>query len=166
MIVKITEIKLEPLQLIHVAQWVADTLHTTVEKVMPLAELLHEKTDGNPFFLTQLLKSLYENDANDLLRNNQIKVYIDGIVSNTTAAMHSPYEIDFFEKDNNNGINYLTQNRLENFISALEPIGFDFHIHAIGNKGIHEALNAIENASSGKGRHRITQHPNLSTSRS
>ncbi|MGB3403274.1 MAG: AAA family ATPase [Microcoleaceae cyanobacterium] len=58
--VKITEIKLEPLQLFYVAQLVADTLHTTVEKVMPLAELLHEKTNGNPFFLTQLLKSLYE----------------------------------------------------------------------------------------------------------
>ncbi|MGB3535613.1 MAG: AAA family ATPase [Microcoleaceae cyanobacterium] len=59
--VKITEIKLESLQLIHLAQLVADTLHTSVEKVMPLAELLYEKTDGNPFFLTQLLKSLYEN---------------------------------------------------------------------------------------------------------
>jgi PAS domain S-box-containing protein len=58
--IKITEIKLESLQLIHVAQLVADTLHTTVNAVMPLAKLLYEKTDGNPFFLTQLLKSLYE----------------------------------------------------------------------------------------------------------
>ncbi|NJK37050.1 MAG: AAA family ATPase [Oscillatoriales cyanobacterium SM2_3_0] len=58
--VKITDITLEPLQLMHVAQLVADTLHTNIEVIVPLASLLHEKTNGNPFFLTQLLKSLYE----------------------------------------------------------------------------------------------------------
>ncbi|MDF1697690.1 MAG: amidohydrolase [Saprospiraceae bacterium] len=102
------------------------------------------------------IKALYENNSNDLLRSNQIKVYIDGIVPNTTAAMHSEYKFDMFGEATNNGVNYLTQERLEKYITALEPLGYDFHIHAIGNRGIHEALNAIENSSSGTGRHRIT----------
>jgi len=102
------------------------------------------------------IKALYENDDNDLLRSNQVKVYIDGIIPNTTAAMHSDYKFDLFGEATNNGLNYVTQERLEKYIAALEPLGYDFHIHAIGNRGIHEALNAIENAGSSSGRHRIT----------
>lgn len=56
----ITEINLEPLSLKHVKQWVAETLHRSTQSVEPLAQLLFDKTAGNPFFLTQLLKSLYE----------------------------------------------------------------------------------------------------------
>ena len=102
------------------------------------------------------IKTFYENDDNDLLRTNQIKAYMDGIVPNTTAAMNSDYKIDLFGEATNNGLNYLSQARLEKYIRALEPLGYDFHIHAIGNRGIHEALNAIENAGSKNGRHRIT----------
>lgn len=112
-----------------------------------------EENDDNEI---AAIKALYENDDSDLLRSNQIKVYIDGIVPNTTAAMHSDYKFDLFGEMTNNGLNYVTQERLEKYISELEPLGYDFHIHAIGNRGIHEALNAIENAGSASGRHRIT----------
>ncbi len=46
----------------HVNQLVADTLRSEVLKVKPLAELVFTKTQGNPFFLTQLLKSLYQDN--------------------------------------------------------------------------------------------------------
>ena len=52
-------IALSPLDINSVNQFVADTLNCTPEKSLSLAELLFEKTAGNPFFLTQLLKSLY-----------------------------------------------------------------------------------------------------------
>ncbi|CAN1212838.1 AAA family ATPase [Tumidithrix helvetica PCC 7403] len=58
--VTVTEIELEPLDLQDVTKLLAETLHTSVESVALLAVLLFEKTAGNPFFLTQLLKSLYE----------------------------------------------------------------------------------------------------------
>ncbi|MCF6439151.1 amidohydrolase [Pseudoalteromonas luteoviolacea] len=102
------------------------------------------------------LKSLYQADPNSLLKVNQVKFYVDGILVNTTAAMHEPYHQNWLELDGNNGLNYFTQARLEKYIKALEPTGFDFNIHAIGDRGIHEALNAIENASSGQSRHRLT----------
>ncbi len=102
------------------------------------------------------IKELYDDDDSDMLRSNQIKVYMDGIVHNTTAAIHSDYKLDLFGETTNNGLNYITRERLEKYIKALEPLGYDFHIHAIGNRGIHEALNAIENAGSTSGRHRIT----------
>ncbi len=102
------------------------------------------------------LKTLYRDDANSLLRINQIKLYSDGIPSNTTAAMKTPYEFDLLGIEGNKGLNYFNQARLTHYISELESIGFDFHIHAIGDRGIHESLNAIENAGSIEGRHRIT----------
>lgn len=55
-------IALRPLELSHVKQLIADTLSSDLDTVQPLAELLHDKTNGNPFFLTQLLKSLYSDN--------------------------------------------------------------------------------------------------------
>ncbi|WP_035992721.1 hybrid sensor histidine kinase/response regulator [Leptolyngbya sp. KIOST-1] len=51
---------LQPLELPQVNQLVADTLHTDAALAQPLAQLVVKKTQGNPFFLTQLLKSLYQ----------------------------------------------------------------------------------------------------------
>jgi predicted amidohydrolase YtcJ len=70
--------------------------------------------------------------------------------------MEENYLFDIFNLPTNNGVNYITENRISQYISALEPIGFDFHIHAIGNRGVNEALNAIEQSSTGNGRHRLT----------
>ncbi|MGF1480744.1 MAG: AAA family ATPase [Cyanophyceae cyanobacterium] len=55
----IHQIVLQPLQVEHVNQLISETLHTPPQQTQPLAELLFEKTQGNPFFLTQLLKSLH-----------------------------------------------------------------------------------------------------------
>ncbi len=103
-----------------------------------------------------MLKSLYQNDENSLLKINQIKLYSDGIIHNTTSAMHDDFLVDYFGEPTNNGLNYFTEQRVGQYIAELESTGFDFHIHAIGNRGIHEALNAIENNGTSIGRHRLT----------
>ncbi|RKZ83317.1 MAG: hypothetical protein DRR19_19320, partial [Candidatus Parabeggiatoa sp. nov. 1] len=50
---------LSPLELHHVNQLVTDALHCSTEPAYPLAELVHTKTGGNPFFMNEFLKSLY-----------------------------------------------------------------------------------------------------------
>ncbi len=57
----IHNITVQALLFTHVEQLVADTLNEdiTEARVKLLAELVYNKTQGNPFFLTQLLKSLY-----------------------------------------------------------------------------------------------------------
>ncbi|MEG3908235.1 ATP-binding sensor histidine kinase [Microcoleus sp. w2-18bC1] len=52
-------IALSPLDISSVNQFVADTLNCGPEKSLSLAELLWQKTAGNPFFLTQLIKFIY-----------------------------------------------------------------------------------------------------------
>lgn len=57
---RLTEIHVAALDLNAVAQWVAMTLHADAAPIRPLAALIHEKTDGNPFFVGQLLRTLLD----------------------------------------------------------------------------------------------------------
>ncbi|MBN3895717.1 MAG: AAA family ATPase [Nostoc sp. NOS(2021)] len=57
----VNNILLSPLQLTDVEALISDTLNH-IECGQPLAELLFHKTGGNPFFLTQLLKTLHQED--------------------------------------------------------------------------------------------------------
>lgn len=56
---KLNHISLSPLNLAHVTQLITETLHCEQSRVMPLAEVVVEKTHGNPFFVNEFLKSLY-----------------------------------------------------------------------------------------------------------
>ncbi|MEG3848132.1 AAA family ATPase [Microcoleus sp. herbarium19] len=56
----VSNIVLQPLDLENVSELVADTLNNRTEQVRNLAELICNKTGGNPFFLTQLLQALYQ----------------------------------------------------------------------------------------------------------
>ena len=58
--VTVNQIHLMPLNLEHVNQLIADSLRTHRAAVQPLTELVMRKTAGNPFFVNQFLKTLYE----------------------------------------------------------------------------------------------------------
>ncbi|MBP0005682.1 MAG: AAA family ATPase, partial [Cyanobacteria bacterium SBC] len=53
------QILLVPLRLEHIGKLLADTLHSQTETVKLLAELTIQKTEGNPFFVSEFLKTLY-----------------------------------------------------------------------------------------------------------
>jgi PAS domain S-box-containing protein len=55
---RVQDIKLAPLTTTDLENLVADTLCCDAEQVEPLAALVHAKTDGNPFFVTQFLHVL------------------------------------------------------------------------------------------------------------
>jgi predicted ATPase len=57
---RVHEIELKPLGLADVGQLVADALHCEPERARPLAELVHQKTGGNPFFGIQFFMALAE----------------------------------------------------------------------------------------------------------
>ncbi|MCW6052346.1 AAA family ATPase [Lyngbya sp. CCAP 1446/10] len=57
----VSNIVLNPLDLSHVQQLISETLESEIsEKIQLLAELLFNKTQGNPFFLNQLIRTLYQ----------------------------------------------------------------------------------------------------------
>ncbi|MEG4345464.1 AAA family ATPase [Microcoleus sp. A003_D6] len=57
---KVNTITLAPLDRTDVNSLVADTLACSTALALPLTELVYQKTQGNPFFSTQFLKSLHE----------------------------------------------------------------------------------------------------------
>ena len=58
--VSINTITLSPLNLTDLNDLVADTLSCSAELALPLTKIIYQKTQGNPFFSNQFLKSLYE----------------------------------------------------------------------------------------------------------
>ena len=57
--IEVNEIELLPLNLDDTSRLLIDTLNRPKQDILPLAELLFDRTGGNPFFLTQLLQTLY-----------------------------------------------------------------------------------------------------------
>jgi predicted amidohydrolase YtcJ len=93
---------------------------------------------------------------------------MDGIVESTTAAMEKNYLVNLslpIISKENIGMNYFDKGRLVTYLKELQEFdieneGFDFHIHAIGDRGIKDALDAIEETKQylkvRKPRHRLT----------
>lgn len=100
------------------------------------------------------LKALYQpGGADDLLHVSQIKLYVDGIVHNTTARLRQPYQHSLAGVDPH-GLYYFTPERLQRYARELSAAGFDLHIHTIGDQAVRDALDAIAQAE--PGRHRLT----------
>jgi PAS domain S-box-containing protein len=57
---RVEEVVLTPLGLDDVNQLVADALHCEPERALPLAQLVQQKTGGNPFFAIQFFRALAE----------------------------------------------------------------------------------------------------------
>jgi PAS domain S-box-containing protein len=57
---KVEQITLAPLAREHIAHLIADALRCEVDRAAPLAQLIHGKTAGNPFFVVQFLYALAE----------------------------------------------------------------------------------------------------------
>lgn len=92
------------------------------------------------------LKAMYDNDPDSLLRVSRIKFYADGVPDLNSAAVLQPYGALIFPDANPMGLNYFTEQRMAKYITELERVGFGVMIHAIGDRGVREALNAIEAA--------------------
>ncbi|MEH2446744.1 MAG: AAA family ATPase [Nostoc sp.] len=90
---RITEIILTPLNLLYVNQLIADTLHSSAERVEPLAQLIIQKTDGNPFFVNEFLKTLHQENLlnfdrqHGIWRWNIAQIEAQGITDNIVSLM-------------------------------------------------------------------------------
>jgi len=103
------------------------------------------------------LKALYSNDPDSLLRFNQAKIYVDGILEQRTGAVFAPYRpgagIDHgFAR----GFEYFADGALKRYSKALSEIGFQLHYHVTGDRGARLALDAIAVSNPAPGPHRLT----------
>ena len=106
-------------------------------------------------------KAHYSNDANSLLRFNQAKVYVDGIISQGTGLMVEPYTGLFgLPGVPDDGFLYFDHDTLNRYAQELDKAGFQLHFHVTGDGGARLALDAIEATIATNGdkdqRHRLT----------
>jgi predicted amidohydrolase YtcJ len=88
-------------------------------------------------------KRIQTDDTNELLLVNQVKIYTDGIINNGTAKLLSPYLYSPLT-DSPLGVDYIPAGELSSWLLKLNNLGFGAHIHAIGDAGVRNGLDAIE----------------------
>ncbi|TQV87416.1 amidohydrolase [Aliikangiella coralliicola] len=91
----------------------------------------------------KFLEEIYQPDPEELLIVNQVKMYADGVLHFGTAKLSQPYQTSW-QTDIPSGLNYIPPDQLSAWLKQLNKIGYGAHIHAVGDAGINEALNAIE----------------------
>ncbi|WP_431774813.1 amidohydrolase [Streptomyces cucumeris] len=91
------------------------------------------------------------------LRASTVKIMQDGIAENHTAAMLGPYLTGCGCSSDNSGISFVDPHELPAYVTELDAHGFQVHFHALGDRAVREALDAVEAARTANG-HRDTRH--------
>jgi predicted amidohydrolase YtcJ len=83
-----------------------------------------------------------ETVAGNTFHYNTLKIPDDGTVEGRTAAMFEDYQ----GEPGNSGSTVFTEQQLDEMITGAAAQNIDVHVHALGERAIHETLNAIEAA--------------------
>jgi predicted amidohydrolase YtcJ len=91
-------------------------------------------------------------------RATSVKIMQDGVCENFTAAMLAPYLDGHGHETDGRGTSFFDAGELNEAVTAIDASGFQVHIHAIGDRAVREALDAIATARAANGpgrRHHI-----------
>jgi predicted amidohydrolase YtcJ len=86
----------------------------------------------------QRRKRIEDAGFDDLVTARTVKFFADGVIENGTAAVLDPY-VGTCE----HGMRVWEPAALTEAVTAYDALGFQVHIHAIGDEGIRSALDAI-----------------------
>ena len=75
-----------------------------------------------------------------------IKIMTDGVAENYTASMLEPYLDAHGRSTGNRGIDFVDPERLKGYVTKLDQRGFQVHFHALGDRAVRQALDAVEAA--------------------
>ncbi|MFF3756317.1 amidohydrolase [Streptomyces sp. NPDC002185] len=91
-------------------------------------------------------------------RAGSVKIMQDGIAENFTAAMTSPYLDGCGCATANSGLSFVDPGALRGYVAALDALDFQVHFHALGDRAVREALDAVEAAIAANGRRGNRHH--------
>ena len=95
-----------------------------------LGELLDQRTTGQA----------------GTFRATSVKMMLDGVAENHTAAMLEPYLDGDGCSTGKAGLDFIDPRELLTFVAALDREGFQVHFHALGDRAVRNALDAVEEA--------------------
>jgi predicted amidohydrolase YtcJ len=79
------------------------------------------------------------------------KIMVDGVAENQTAAMLTPYRDVHGHDTANRGLSFIDPALLRDIVTQLDAVGFQVHFHALGDRAVREALDAVEAAREANG---------------
>ncbi|MEU3396669.1 amidohydrolase [Streptomyces filamentosus] len=91
-------------------------------------------------------------------RATSVKIMQDGIAENFTAAMLTPYLDGCGCATGNTGLSFVDPVALRGHVAALDALDFQVHFHALGDRAVREALDAVEAAVAANGRRGNRHH--------
>ncbi|GAA4107516.1 amidohydrolase [Nocardioides fonticola] len=72
-----------------------------------------------------------------------VKIMQDGVAENGTAAMLDPYLDRCGHHTGNHGLSFVEPTRLRDAVAELDRLGFQVHVHGLGDRAVREALDAL-----------------------
>ena len=85
------------------------------------------------------------------LNAGTVKIMQDGVAENYTAGMLVPYLGADGRPTANRGLSFVEPEALKGYVTRLDALGFQVHFHALGDRAVREALDAIEAARAANG---------------
>ncbi|QMU69249.1 amidohydrolase [Streptacidiphilus sp. P02-A3a] len=79
-------------------------------------------------------------------RAGTVKMMLDGVAENHTAAMLEPYLDGCGCSSGASGLDFIDPEKLGGYVSELDAEGFQVHFHALGDRAVRSALDAVEEA--------------------
>jgi predicted amidohydrolase YtcJ len=86
-----------------------------------------------------------------LLRANSVKLMLDGVAETFTASMVDPFLDASGEPTTNRGIDFIDPDELRGHVTRLDAAGLQPHFHALGDRAVRNALDAVEAARAANG---------------
>lgn len=83
---------------------------------------------------------------------------IDGVLENYTGALLEPYCDGCGGETDNHGLSYLEPDLLAAAVTELDRLGFQVHQHAIGDRAVRNALDAVAAARAANGMNDLRHH--------
>ena len=79
-------------------------------------------------------------------RATTVKMMLDGVAENHTAAMLEPYLDGHGCSTDVSGLDFIDPELLPGYVTELDRAGFQVHFHALGDRAVRNGLDAIEAA--------------------
>jgi predicted amidohydrolase YtcJ len=95
--------------------------------------------------LEQLPELLHRRSAGlgGRFRPTSVKMMLDGVAENHTAAMLEPYLDSSGCQTDVDGLDFIDPDRLAQYVTGLDRDGFQVHFHALGDRAVRLALDAV-----------------------
>ncbi|MFE0331109.1 amidohydrolase [Streptomyces sp. NPDC058960] len=84
-------------------------------------------------------------------RAGSVKLMLDGVAETGTAALLDPYLDACGCATANRGTSFVAPERLPAYVTELDALGFQCHFHALGDRAVRDALDAVEAARKANG---------------